>query len=165
MQILVISDTHGRGDVLSRILLAHPNCELIIHCGDGERELDDFLETHPEWSARVYHVCGNCDYTDRSPRILTLNLPFSHKLVAVHGHFQQYGDFKENLIRLAHAEEADLVLFGHFHIRCDENIDGVRLFSPGSAAKPRDGLPASYGLIDVLESGLLTSHGEVSLLK
>ncbi len=165
MQLLVISDTHGNDYALERILIAHPKVDLIIHCGDGEEELDAFLAVHPEYASRVFHVCGNCDYTQRSPRMLTLQLPYAHKLVAVHGHYQQSGDYKENLVRLAHAEEADLVLFGHFHTRCDETIDGVRLFNPGSAAKPRDGLPASYGLIDILEEGILTSHGEVSLLK
>lgn len=164
MQILVVSDTHGQNYVLSRILLTHPQCDLVIHCGDGERELDSFLELHPDWASRVYHVCGNCDYSERSPRILTLELPFGHRMTAVHGHYQQFGDYKENLVRLAHAEGSDLMLFGHFHRRCDEMIDGVHLFSAGSAAQPRDGLPASYGLIDVLENGILTSHGDVSLL-
>ena len=164
MQMLVISDTHGDGSVLSRILLKHPLCELVIHCGDGERELDDFLELHPDWRSRCYHVCGNCDSTERSPRILTLDLPYGHRVTAVHGHYYLYGDIQNNLIQLAKSQGSDLMLFGHFHTRCDTVIDGVHLFSPGSAACPRDGKPAAYGLIDILKCGILTSHGEVSLL-
>ncbi|MCQ2434156.1 MAG: YfcE family phosphodiesterase [Oscillospiraceae bacterium] len=161
MQILVLSDSHGRTDILSRILLLHPDADLIIHCGDGEKELDSFLSAHPDWAFKIYHVCGNCDYTERSPRSLTLTLPFGHKLLAVHGHYLQYGDFHENLARFAKDEGADIALFGHFHTRCDMTLDGVRLFSPGSCAQPRDGLPPSYGLIDIFENGVLTSHAEL----
>ena len=56
-------------------------------------------------------------------------------------------------------EQADLVLFGHLHVRIDETAEGVRIFNPGSAAKPRDGRAPSFGLIDIFESGILTSHG------
>ena len=57
---------------------------------------------------------------------------------------------------------ADLVLFGHIHMRMDRNTDGIRLFNPGSAAQPRDQFGPSFGLVDVLEAGLLTSHGELA---
>lgn len=161
MQILVLSDTHGRSEVLSRILLLHPDAELIIHCGDGEAELDEFIGNHPDWAYKIYHVRGNCDYNSRSPRSLTLDLPHGHRLLAVHGNYLEYGNFMENLAKAAKEEGADLALFGHFHKRCDHMLHDIRLFSPGSAANPRDGLPASYGLIDIFENGILTSHAEV----
>lgn len=161
MQILVISDTHGSSYSLSRALLLHPDCEMVVHCGDGERELDAFLAEHPDWTNRVYHVCGNCDTTCRSPNLLTLDLPYGHRCVAVHGHMQQAGDFQANLVRLAKREGADIALFGHFHARCDQIVEGIHLFSPGSAAQPRDGLPPAYGLIDLFASGILTAHAEI----
>lgn len=162
MQILVLSDTHGREDILSRVLLSHADSDLIIHCGDGEKELDSFLSAHGDWASKIYHVCGNCVFSQRSPRILTLDLPYGHRLVAVHGDYLQYGDFKANLVRLATSERADIALFGHFHTRCEEFRDGIYLFSAGSAALPQDGMPPAYGLIDIFENGILFSHGEIS---
>ena len=73
-----------------------------------------------------------------------------------------HGDFQQNLVDLAKGQGADLVLFGHLHVRIDRYIAGVRLFNPGSAALPRDQFGAGYGLVDVMEGGILTSHGDVA---
>ena len=163
MQILAISDTHGSYRALELAILPHPDAALIIHCGDGESELDRFTKAHPELAERIWHVRGNCDYSSRSPLLLTLDLPFGHRLAAVHGHAYMAGDLRENLARLGKSQNADLVLFGHLHCRADTTVDGIRLFSPGSAANPRDGKPPSFGLIDVYPEGFLTSHGEIRL--
>ena len=162
MQILVISDTHGRAEGLRRAVRMHENADYIVHCGDGERETDQLLREIPALAPKLYFVRGNCDYSSRSPELMTLDLPFSHRAVIVHGHRYMTGDYRVNLMRLARSQEADLVLFGHLHIRIDENLPGVRLFNPGSAALPRDGQPPSFGLVDVFESGILTSHGSLT---
>lgn len=161
MQIVVLSDTHGNSTALKAIVDIHRNADWFIHCGDGERETAVFLTQHPEYSSRFYFVKGNCDLGSISPPILTLDMPFGHRLVAIHGHQYAYGDVQKNLVALAKQNEADLLLFGHFHAREDTTVDGIHLFSPGSAARPRDGKPAAYGLITVYESDYLTSHGAV----
>lgn len=163
MQILVISDTHGRSDRLRQAVLMHENADYIIHCGDGERECDELLSEIPALAPKLYFVRGNCDHSSRSPELMTLDLPFSHRAVITHGHRYLTGSFRENLVRLARSQDADIVLFGHIHTRVDETLAGVRLFSPGSAALPRDGQPPAFGLIDVFESGFLTSHGSLGV--
>lgn len=161
MQILVISDTHGRYDVLREVLLSHRTAALCVHCGDGEYETERFLREHPELASWVMQVRGNCDHSPMLPLMQVIPLPYGHKAVAVHGHRYMYGDFQQNLAALAKEQGADLVLFGHLHVRIDRNVDGVRLFNPGSAAQPRDQFPAGYGLVDIMDSGILTSHGNV----
>ena len=161
MQILVISDTHGRSDRLRKAVLMHRDADYIVHCGDGERETDRLLREFPALAPKLYFVRGNCDFSSRSPELLTLDLPYGHRAVIVHGHRYTAGDYRENLVRLARSQDADIVLFGHLHIRVDETLLGVRLFNPGSAALPRDGQPPSFGLLDVFESGILTSHGSL----
>ena len=161
MQILVISDTHGRYDILQKVLLSHADCDLFVHCGDGQYETDRFLAEHPEYAPKLIRVRGNCDHDPAIPLAYTLPLPYGHKLLAVHGHRYVMGNFSDNLAALAKENDADIVLFGHLHARADRTVYGVHLFSPGSAARPRDGLPPSFGLIDVFESGVLFSHGEV----
>jgi putative phosphoesterase len=161
MQILAISDTHGSYLALEQAILPHPDIDMIVHCGDGETELNRFITVHPEFAERVWHVRGNCDPTQHSPRLLVLDLPHGHRLAAVHGHEYMTGDLTVNLARLGHSQSCDLVLFGHTHRRTDTTVDGIRIFNPGSAARPRDGKPPSFGLIDVYPEGFLTSHGDL----
>lgn len=161
MQILAISDTHGSFHLLEKAILLHPDADLIVHCGDGEADADLFLSAHPEFAPRFYYVRGNCDPSNRSPLLLTLDLPYGHKLAAVHGHHYTVGDVRENLSRMGESQGADLVLFGHFHTRIDTTLNGVKLFSPGAVSNPHDGKGPSYGLIDVYKMGFLTSHAEL----
>lgn len=161
MQILVISDTHGRYDILRKVLLEHRNADLVIHCGDGQYETERLLGEHPELKEWILSVRGNCDHSREIPLLRELPLPYGHKAVILHGHKYMYGDFQQNLVSLAKVHGADIVLFGHLHVRIDRNVDGVRLFNPGSAALPRDQFPPGFGLLDVMEEGILTSHGNL----
>ncbi|MBQ8923065.1 MAG: metallophosphoesterase [Oscillospiraceae bacterium] len=161
MQILVLSDTHGNYRVLRALLRSHPDAALVIHCGDGENEVAQYKREFPEDAGRLLSVRGNCDFSSSVPELLAQPLPYGHKLLAVHGHRHMYGNASDNLAALGKENDADIVLFGHLHARIDRVVYGVHLFNPGSAAMPRDGLPPSFGLIDVFESGLLFSHGEI----
>ena len=40
MKILVISDLHGREDLLRRVLLLHSDRDGVIFLGDGTRDID-----------------------------------------------------------------------------------------------------------------------------
>lgn len=162
MQILVISDTHGSYEALKDTLLSHRDAEIAIHCGDGEYELERFLYEFPELKSWIRQVRGNCDHDTHIPMMIELPLPYGHKAIVTHGHRHLHGDAKQNLADLAKDHDADIVIFGHLHARIDQSFDGVRLFNPGSAAMPRDGLPPSFGLIDVMERGVLFSHGNVT---
>ena len=88
-------------------------------------------------------------------------LPYGHRAFVVHGHRQMYGDYIGHLVHLAKQHGADLVLFGHTHIRMDRIINNVIVFNPGSTAQPRDGMPEAYGLIDILPTGIQISYDEV----
>ena len=114
-----------------------------------------------EYASKLIRVRGNCDHDPAIPLAYTLPLPYGHKALIVHGHRYVSGDFPQNLVDTAKADGADLVLFGHLHVRMDRYTDGIHLFNPGSAAQPRDQFAPSYGLVDIMESGILTSHGEL----
>ncbi|MBP0976231.1 MAG: YfcE family phosphodiesterase, partial [Oscillospiraceae bacterium] len=158
MQILVISDTHGRYDILRKVLSEHRDAAFVIHCGDGEYETERLIAEHPELKQWILQVRGNCDHDRAIPLVREIELPYGHKAVAVHGHTMMHGDLQQNLVDLAKECGADIVLFGHLHVRIDRNVEGIRLFSPGSAAQPRDQFPPGFGLLDVMEGGILTSH-------
>lgn len=162
MQILVISDTHGRYDLLKKVIGLHADADLCIHCGDGQFETDRFLTEHPERADWLVRVRGNCDYDRDIPLQKVIELPYGHRALVLHGHSAMHGDFQQNLIDRAKNEGADIVFFGHLHTRIDRNVQGIRLFNPGSTTQPRDQFPAGYGLADIMESGILTSHGNIS---
>ncbi len=56
------------------------------------------------------------------------------------------------------AEDCNIVLHGHTHVRRNEYRNGVYLMNPGSAAQPRDGMPPSYAYIDYEKGGIFISH-------
>ena len=161
MQICAFSDTHGAYTAVRNVILSHPDSDLFLFCGDGYYDIERFLREHPEYEEKLIRVRGNCDHNTDIPLIAAVPLPYGHKLIAVHGHYYESGDFTERLSQLGKENGADLVVFGHLHVRFSRSVNGVRLFSPGSAAQPRDGLPPSFGLIDVFRSGILVSHGDV----
>jgi putative phosphoesterase len=56
------------------------------------------------------------------------------------------------LISLARMARADIVIFGHSHVRFDREIEGVHFINPGSVGRPSDGDPrASYAIWDTEE--------------
>lgn len=161
MQICLFSDTHNNYPAVHDVILMHEKSDLFVFCGDGEYDIARFLREHPEYEEKLIRVRGNCDFSTDIPLMAEVPLPYGHKLIAVHGHYYESGDFTERLSALGKQNGADIVAFGHLHIRFSRSVNGVRLFSPGSASKPRDGKPASFGLIDVYPSGILTSHGDM----
>lgn len=157
MRLIVLSDSHRNYDALRRVFCRHMDADLFIHLGDGEEELDLLLTQFPDLSARTWHVKGNCDYDSMSLPVLTLGLEHSHRLIATHGHNYGVNSSLEHLKALARQNDADLALFGHTHVRCARYEDGLYLLNPGSVSCPRDGMPPSYGIVDVTEQGILTN--------
>jgi putative phosphoesterase len=140
MEIVVVSDTHGRNDVLQQIRLQHPKAYAYIHCGDSEadiHQLDGFAS-----------VIGNNDTCRDYPYELVLDLNGMRTLV-MHGHQFSRSKMSESLINRAKAKECQLVLFGHTHAYSYEVIDGISIINPGSLFHNRDGSLPSYALIQI----------------
>ncbi len=140
MEIVVVSDTHGRNDILQQIRLQHPKAYAYIHCGDSETQgyqLDGFAS-----------VIGNNDTCRDYPSELVLDLNGTRTLV-MHGH--QFSRIKmiDSLIVRAKAKECQLVLFGHTHAFSYEVIDGITIVNPGSLFHNRDGHLPCYALIQI----------------
>ena len=131
MRIIVLSDTHGNPKVLETILARHADADACIHLGDGEGDVKLFLSCHPEWESKFF---------------------------AVHGHRHAIRYTPDILVEEAIAEDCNIVLHGHTHVRRNEYRNGVYLMNPGSAAQPRDGMPPSYAYIDYEKGGIFISH-------
>ena len=157
MKILVFSDSHGNTSrMISAIADHRPSAELIIHLGDGVRDIEYVSSLYPELP--VVSIRGNAETYSRDRQILDLG---GIRIMCIHGH--SYG-VKEDLTRAAMCavtDECDLLLFGHTHTPTDKlftSPDGrqVRLFNPGSVGR---GYPPSYGVVCIDKNGaFLTSH-------
>lgn len=166
-EILMISDSHGRSDLISRVLrLTRPH--LTIFCGDGLRDLDPAAAPCP-----LYAVRGNCDWHTLTPignaeESLTLYLD-GLKTFVTHGHRYGVKSGLSALLAKGASEGYDVMLFGHTHeplsltLTPENAFDrfGIQLtkplylFNPGSLGS----VPHSFGRLTIRDGVPLFSHG------
>lgn len=139
MRVAVVSDTHGRSDTLARALRQAGHVDLLLHCGDGERDCDALAD----FSGQILRVRGNCDLASAEPDDRLLRLPGATIYMA-HGHLL---DAKNTLYRLwarGRETQADFVCFGHTHTPLLDRQGGLSLLNPGSLRYGQ-----SYALIEL----------------
>ena len=66
MRLLVLSDSHGRKNLLLEAVELHPEADAVIFLGDGERDIEFLKELHPE--IKLYAVCGTAAVSYRKIR-------------------------------------------------------------------------------------------------
>ena len=172
--ILIVSDTHGRLQRLNE-LIAYRQSMLkkgevlnLIFLGDG---LSDVFSCRKYDEIITHAVRGNCDmgnyfspYGEEIPlyRLITLG---NYKVFMTHGHTLSVKYGRDELLREAARQGADIVLFGHTHVPTLEYIKkgSIRdvekdmvLFNPGSLGD----FDGSFGNLSLSDSGYLFSHGK-----
>lgn len=152
MKLVVISDVHGSAKWCCEALrvVEEQSPDKVVLLGDllyhGPRNpLPD--EYDPAEVARMLNgiasqvvaVRGNCDAEVDQMMLefpcmadYALVMDGTRQLYCTHGHLWS----PESLPPLP---EGAAFLYGHFHVKKNELLDGVRLFNPGSAAIPKDG--------------------------
>lgn len=169
MNLLVLSDTHGRPDRIRDALKRQPTPpDALIFLGDG---LSD-LARCDTGNIPVYAVRGNCDaltiFDDPpTPEERLIDL-YGIKIFLTHGHRFLVKQGLSAAAAYAARLGADLLLYGHTHIALEENIPTgtlvggfvtekpLILFNPGSAA----GYRGSFGSIAVRGHNIVCSIGE-----
>lgn len=171
MNLLVFSDSHGRGsNMLEALSRQIKKPDAIIFLGDGLRDL-----TYCEFGdIPLFAVSGNCDGAGiygggiaENQIVMSLG---GKKIMMTHGDL--YG-VKNGLARIASAADykgVDIVLFGHTHEpfatylpEGDESFGfkiqkPMYLFNPGSIG----GYERSFGCITIdSRGGVLMSHGNL----
>ena len=63
----------------------------------------------------------------------------------------------DRLKKLAIENNADIIAFGHTHVRYTNYENGLYVINPGSASCPRDGKSPSYAFIDITDAGIATN--------
>jgi putative phosphoesterase len=157
LRIVAVADTHGHphpklGTRIDELAPAH-----ILHAGDvgGVGVLRDL-----EKRARVTAVRGNIDGPDLPDRV-TIELHNDERtlLKILLTHIGVYGPkLRADVVRIARAEDASLVVCGHSHVPLAAHDRGITVFNPGSVGPRRFQLPIVLGAIDVSTKGVSVRH-------
>ena len=136
MNILVVSDSHGKTDNLMRAVeLTRP--EYVLHLGDCQRDLERLRQAFP--MLPMEGVPGNCDYgsCDQPERLTELG---GVRILMLHGHTR---GVKSDIMRAVWAARecgAQVLLFGHTHRPLVDNDGSLLVLNPGAACTP----PAAF---------------------
>lgn len=146
-RFLVVSDTHGRYDVLLRRLdfLSELGANAIIHLGDCTPD-GEFLAKRLDLP--LHAVAGNCDRFGCGYPALDVLETEGVRILLCHGHTLHVKSDTLNLLYAAQERQCSVALFGHTHEPFLETQSGVLLLNPGSLGIPRLTDP-SIGLLTV----------------
>ena len=147
MRLAVFSDTHGSVQPMLRAV-RDSSPDAVVHLGDYDRDTTYLLREFP--GLKLFRVSGNCDYSPLAPGCLTVSFG-QVKTLLTHGHLYHvdYGRL-DSLVYAAQEVGAKLVLFGHTHSPCHEDIGGVKVINPGTAGKGRN---LTWAWIEIFENG------------
>ena len=146
MRILVFSDSHGSSSRMRDALMLQKDADLIIHLGDGERDLEYLGEAVA--GRKTVQVCGNCDFCSMLPEN-EIVFAGGVKIFCSHGHTENVKYGREELVSKARAAGARIALYGHTHESVTDYDDGLYIMNPGSI---RNG---EYGAIDITPQGII----------
>ncbi|MGL4958007.1 MAG: phosphodiesterase [Plesiomonas sp.] len=160
MKLLFASDLHGSVEATERVLQRFEQ-----HQADWLILLGDLM----------YHGPRNPLPAGYAPaQVAALLNPYKDKIIAVRGncesevdqmllHFPVMADYQQVLLSarrifLTHGHlynpqslpplaAGDILAYGHTHLPVAEMSGDIIVFNPGSAALPKGGFPASYGLL------------------
>ena len=160
LKILVFSDSHGSTLFMRKALNMNKDTEVVFFLGDGLEDVDTLSHLYPNVAWIV--VSGNNDYAPMFrgatvDKLATITIE-GYKIILTHGHQHYVKQSTDGLKRLAKAQEADIVLYGHTHTPHEEYVPdddhSFYLFNPGAAS----GYSPSFGVI-MLDKMPLFSHG------
>lgn len=146
-----MSDTHGDAAAVRRAVHTCGPVDFWLHAGDYSQ--DAYL-VRELTGLNVIAAAGNCDgQTDA--KIDEFIDAGNNKIWLTHGHRYQAKTRVDDLAWWATKYEVDVVIYGHTHVPHITKQDGIIIFNPGSAARPRGGSRHSIGLIEIATTGAI----------
>lgn len=171
MTLLIVSDTHGRPDLLTEAI-RRTRPDGILFAGDGLRDL-----TRAELPCPLWAVRGNCDWM-QSPCIVggvTLEAEDEElitlqglRILLTHGHRYGVKGGLGTAVARAVQLDADALIFGHTHIPLELHLSPeetgtlsvtkpLTVFNPGSLGER----PHTFGTLTLRGGQPLFGHGEL----
>lgn len=138
LKIIVVSDTHGNTDLLGRVIGASSPFDIIVHCGDG---LKDIHRADVPENSVVLKVHGNTDssFGFDADEILIEDI-LETTVMITHGHRFDVKTGLNGLLLQAKNLNAGVVIFGHTHKQFFHKGPPL-LFNPGDLSG------GNYGII------------------
>lgn len=147
MKVLVVSDSHGNETYLYTAIHENLDADVIIHLGDGERDMEVLKDLPSAQWKKIYQVAGNCDLASQLPTTLFETIG-GYRFYITHGHIQRVKLGLEALAWDAKEHDRQVVLFGHTHRQYFSEENGIYLFNPGSIYR------GDYGIISVVDGNI-----------
>ena len=148
MDLLIVSDTHGRRDRLLEVFGRAPFAA-VLFLGDGLRDLDVLPS-----DTTVRAVRGNCDFTGADTPTARVEDFGICRIFMTHGHTCGVKWSPERAIAAAVEAGADVLLYGHTHTPLERTLPAgsvvagavttkpLLILNPGSLGDPREGDPS-----------------------
>ncbi|WP_227936677.1 metallophosphoesterase family protein [Alkalihalobacillus deserti] len=148
MKALIISDSHGWGNRLKKIIDRHRNeVDALFHCGDSELTAD-----HAAIKG-VKVVKGNCDFGEDFPHDVTEQVK-GVTFYITHGHLYNVKMTHVPLSYRAEEKQAQITCFGHSHVATAFQENGVIYINPGSIRLPREHKDGTYCICEYGDSDI-----------
>lgn len=145
LRLMVFSDSHGYSEKML-IAIEQSAPDMIIHLGDGGRDLDKIKKQFPQIPLKA--VRGNCDLSSDLPETELFSVR-AIKIFITHGHTFGVKRVLAPLIDEAIALGADMVMFGHTHIPLFSMAGGLYVLNPGTSG----GSPPSCAEVVIDDKG------------
>ena len=131
MKVLVFSDSHGRKELVDRMLSKEPDCKEVIFLGDGLSDVEWVKEFYPE--KRFTVVKGNNDWSYSESTEAYRHFD-GVTLFATHGDRLDVRTTLFYLYKKAASVNAGLALYGHTHVAktVTEGTSKVTAVNPGA---------------------------------
>ncbi len=150
MKIGIMSDSHGNHMAMEAAIRLSGKVDLWLHAGDC-REDAEYLKSL--FRTRVVYVNGNCDWPGAEGQDEALIEAEGHKIFLTHGHIYGVRQSTALLLDTAKANQADIAIYGHTHV-AELTPGSVYVMNPGSVARPRDDVRASFMVMELLPDQL-----------
>ena len=151
MRLLVISDSHGSGVTVDRIIRKESAAKEIFFLGDVVSDIEDLVY---EYTDRNFHIVrGNCDFCSMLPSFDIVKLE-ELNIFMTHGHNYGVKSGTDALAAAAKRAGCRIALYGHTHVSDIKYENGLYIVNPGSVSRSRGGAD-SYAVIDIMPSGIL----------
>lgn len=159
MKILIVSDSHGRSDLVYKAA-DHEKPDMIIHLGDLEDTVAFVEKKLGSPKIPCVFIRGNCDSRSQGEmQGWSVFMLKGHRFFCTHGHIVGVNYGLDRLIYAAEENNCDIALYGHTHVPFDGFSEGyggrpkIHVLNPGSINIPRGDSVRSYMIMDLRDSG------------
>lgn len=131
MKVLVFSDSHGRKELIDRMLSNEPDCKRVFFLGDGMKEVEWIEDFYPD--VKFTCVRGNNDFFSDAPQEAYAHID-GVTIYACHGDSLNVRSTQVYLAKKAKSVMGSLALYGHTHV-AKAHVDaetGVTCLNPGA---------------------------------